>query len=221
MKDDDVGNYNVTWYNYVKTVGSLVTGQSSLILVAVIMATILKVPNNGFGPNMDISLHSMAEGICWTLPLGIVAFLLDRVEEKVPALQDVTKAANQFALKFLGSSFQPQLAIVASTALGLAAGVGEEWLFRGVMQYSLGNNVFAVGVTSIVFGALHAVTPLYALLAGSVSVYFGWLYLATGNLVVPMACHAFYDLIAIMYAHWEVTHMTKEEQQALLRWSAS
>jgi uncharacterized protein len=217
-KNDDIVG---TSYDSVRTVVSLVTGQSSLILVAVIMAAILKTPNYGLGLNLDISLRSMAEGIGWTLPLGIVAFLLDRVEDKVPALQAVTKAAQQLVLRFLGPSFQPLLAIVASAALGLAAGVGEEWLFRGVMQYELGNDVLAVGVTSIVFGALHAVTPLYAFLAGSVSVYFGWLYLATGNLAVPMACHAFYDLVAIMYAHWEVVQLTKEEQTALLQWSDS
>jgi membrane protease YdiL (CAAX protease family) len=221
LKFFDINNNNDTSYEYVKTVVSLVTGQSSLILVAVILATILKTPNYGLGPNMDISLHSITEGIGWTFPLGILAVTLDRVEDKVPALQEVSKVSQQFVLKFLGNSFRPLLAIVASTALGLAAGVGEEWLFRGVLQYELGNDVLAVGVTSIVFGALHAVTPLYAFLASAVSIYFGWLYLATGNLALPMACHSFYDLVVVMYAHWEVTQLSKEEQEALLGLSES
>mmetsp|Transcript_7893 Transcript_7893/g.16384 ORF Transcript_7893/g.16384 Transcript_7893/m.16384 type:complete len:106 (+) Transcript_7893:1-318(+) len=95
-------------------------------------------------------------------------------------------------------------------------------LFRGVMQFELGgwlgSDVVAVGLTSLVFGALHAVTPLYAGLAALASVYFGWLYLATGNLMVPIVTHAFYDWAALLYAHWTVANMSDEEQQSLLEW---
>lgn len=221
--DDDDGDSTISLGSIV----GLVAGQSSLIVLAVLAAYVLKTPNYGLGPGMDASLSSLGQGVLWTLPLGVVAYLLDRVEENVPALQDVTKATQQITLTVLGPTFRPLLALATSAALGLAAGVGEELLFRGVMQYELGNSRFlvqlpdlaALGITSVVFGALHAVTPLYALLAGVASLYFGWLYLAADNLAIPMACHAFYDLVALMYAHWTVTtQMSPKAQQALQEW---
>jgi len=122
----------------------------------------------------------------------------------------------------LGGTFKPVLGVLTALALGAAAGIGEEMLFRGVLQFELGSRlgseVLAVGLTSVVFGALHAVTPLYAGLAALASVYFGWLYLATGNLVVPIITHAFYDWAALLYAHWTVTNMSDAEQQSLMEW---
>lgn len=78
-------------------------------------------------------------------------------------------------------------------------------LFRGILQYGIGEqfgNVAGVAVASIIFGALHAVTPLYAFLAWLASIYFGYLYLASGNLAVPIFTHAIYDVGALLYAHW-------------------
>ena len=50
-----------------------------------------------------------------------------------------------------------------------------------------------------VFGLLHFITPLYALLAGLMGLYLGWLYEATGNLIVPMIVHGLYDFAALVY----------------------
>lgn len=88
---------------------------------------------------------------------------------------------------------------------GLAAGFGEEMLFRGILQSGLASqmgNVAGVIVASVIFGALHAVTPMYAFLAWLASLYFGYLYLASGNLAVPIFTHAIYDVGALFYAHW-------------------
>ncbi|KAG7371171.1 CAAX protease self-immunity-domain containing protein [Nitzschia inconspicua] len=217
INDDTATDFNIG------NIVGLIAGQSSLILVAVVSALALKTPNYGLGPAIDISGDSIGQGILWTLPLGLVAWLLDSIEDRIPALQDVTKATQQITLTVLGPNFRPLLGLITSAALGLAAGIGEEMLFRGVMQYELSSrlvtDVAAVCITSAIFGALHAVTPLYALLAAIASIYFGWLYLATGNLAIAIACHAFYDLVALMYAHWTVTQMSPKEQQTLERWN--
>eukprot|EP00980_Cylindrotheca_fusiformis_P013336 scaffold3399_cov117-Cylindrotheca_fusiformis.AAC.6 len=79
-------------------------------------------------------------------------------------------------------------------------------LFRGILQYGLAaklGNVIAVVVASVIFGALHAVTPMYAFLAWTASLYFGYLYISSGNLAVPIFTHTFYDIGALFYAHWE------------------
>jgi uncharacterized protein len=66
-----------------------------------------------------------------------------------------------------------------------------------------------------VFGLLHAVTPLYAILATIASVYFGAIYIVTDNLAVPISCHAVYDIGALLYAHWSVCQLSLTEQDAL------
>ena len=86
-------------------------------------------------------------------------------------------------------------------ALALLAGVGEETLFRGVIQPALegplpGWAALLCGAT--LFGAAHWVTPAYALLAGLVGLYLGALYLVSDNLLAPIVTHALYDLVALV-----------------------
>ena len=208
-------------FNFRTTI-ALVGGQSLLIGVAIIVAKFCGTPNLGLGPNIDFSLPSIGLGILWSVPLGALGVALDVVEDKFPALQDVTKATQSSVLSLLGGTFRPIVGTITALALGVAAGLGEEMLFRGVLQNELGirlgSDYLAVGIASIIFGALHAVTPLYAGLAGLASVYFGWLYLATGNLAIPIVTHAFYDWAALLYAHWTVANLNENEKQSLLEW---
>jgi len=74
-----------------------------------------------------------------------------------------------------------------------AAGIGEEVLFRGVLQPALG-----LWLTSLVFGLLHALTPAYFILAAVMGAYLGWLQMASGNLLVPITVHWAYDVIALL-----------------------
>jgi membrane protease YdiL (CAAX protease family) len=218
--NDDEGDDQLA-FNFRTTV-ALVGGQSLLIGVAIIVAKFCGTPNLGLGPNIDFSLPSIGLGILWSLPLGALGVVLDLMEDKFPALQDVTKATQSSVLSLLGGKFKPIVGTLTALALGVAAGLGEEMLFRGVLQNELGirigSDYIAVGIASIIFGALHAVTPLYAGLAGLASVYFGWLYLATGNLAIPIVTHAFYDWAALLYAHWTVANLNDNEKQSLLEW---
>jgi membrane protease YdiL (CAAX protease family) len=84
--------------------------------------------------------------------------------------------------------------------IGIAAGFGEELLFRGVVQGAVGavtHPVVGLVVAGILFGVVHLVTPTYAVLAGVVGLYLGWLFLVTGNLLVPIVVHATYDVVAL------------------------
>uniref|UniRef100_A0A7R9ZN51 CAAX prenyl protease 2/Lysostaphin resistance protein A-like domain-containing protein n=1 Tax=Craspedostauros australis TaxID=1486917 RepID=A0A7R9ZN51_9STRA len=127
-------------------------------------------------------------------------------------------ATQRSVMAVLGTRWKPRTALLASTALGMAAGFGEEMLFRGVLQYELGASFAAVGWTSVLFGLLHAVTPLYAVLATLASLYFGWLYLAADNLVVPILTHGLYDVAALMYAHYTVSKLSPQEQLEIAEW---
>ena len=204
-----------------KTTAALVGGQSLLIIGSIAVAALIGTPKLGLGPGFDLSWPAFSMGVLYTLPLGLLAAALDVVEDKFPALQDVTKATQRSVLALLGGKFKPIIAFVTSLALGCVAGLGEEMLFRGVLQYELtswlGQGV-AVAISSIIFGALHAVTPLYAILASLASVYFGVLYIVSSNLAVPITAHAVYDLLALLFAHWTVSRLSADEQTYISQW---
>jgi membrane protease YdiL (CAAX protease family) len=85
-------------------------------------------------------------------------------------------------------------------AIALLAGIGEEALFRGVLQEALAGRFPAwagLVLASLLFGAVHWVTDTYAVLAGIVGLYLGTLYLLTDNLLAPIATHALYDVVAL------------------------
>jgi membrane protease YdiL (CAAX protease family) len=87
--------------------------------------------------------------------------------------------------------------------LAAIAGVSEELLFRGVIQpwieTSWGISAGLI-LSNIVFGLVHAVTPLYAVLAALVGVYLGLSldYGGERNLLTPIIIHGFYDFLAFV-----------------------
>lgn len=86
--------------------------------------------------------------------------------------------------------------------IALLAGVGEEIFFRGLLQTGLAGWIGlgpALILTSILFGALHWITPTYALLAGLIGLYLGGFMAVSGNLIVPVLVHALYDFLALRY----------------------
>jgi CAAX protease family protein len=82
------------------------------------------------------------------------------------------------------------------------AGFGEELLFRGVLQPWIGRIDPWVGIVAanVIFGALHALTPGYALFATAFGLYLSWLYTGIDepNLARPIIAHALYDYVAFL-----------------------
>ena len=88
------------------------------------------------------------------------------------------------------------LAIVA-----VAAGVGEELLFRGALQPLAARWVgptAGVAAVSLLFGAAHALSWTYFLLAAAIGGYLGWLEYRFDDLLTPMFVHAAYDFAALV-----------------------
>lgn len=215
---------NADRYYDPQTTVALIGGQSVLILVAVVLAVALQTPNFGLGPRFSLDGASLQAGCLLAVPLGALAAFLDTIEDQYPALQDVTRATQRSVLGLLGGTFKPVVGMLVATVLGIAAGVGEEMLFRGILQYELVARsglgiVGSLGLSSVVFGMLHAVTPLYAAMAALASVYFGALYVVFDNLAVPIACHSFYDIGALLYAHWTVARLSDQERADLALWT--
>lgn len=85
--------------------------------------------------------------------------------------------------------------------LAALAGIGEELLFRGVIQVWLAERLplwLAVACASLLFGVGHWLSASYALLAAVIGVYLGVLFLLTGDLLAPIVAHAGYDVVALL-----------------------
>ncbi|KAL9187616.1 hypothetical protein ACHAXT_005994 [Thalassiosira profunda] len=203
----------------VANILTLVGAQALLIPISILLARYLNLPNRGLGEGFEFTSVAFTQGLEWTAPLFIVAGVMRLIEPYSEALQGVTRATQRSVLAVMGKRRRPFFALVVSILLGAVAGWGEEWLFRGVFQTLLSerfsSNV-ALGISGVVFGLLHAVTPVYALLAGAASVFFGYLYNLSENLAVPMICHAVYDVGALVWAHWSVTSLSNKEQEEIL-----
>ena len=100
-------------------------------------------------------------------------------------------------------------------ALAVAAGIGEETLFRGFVQGSLAHALgptAALALASVVFGLAHAVTPAYAMIATIIGFYLGCAWQVSGNLLVPVTIHAVYDAVAIGYVMLEMRSRRAEAE---------
>jgi len=114
------------------------------------------------------------------------------------------------------STITYNLLLVASLLARLSR--SPQLLFRGCIQQGLGMavpEIVSVVLTSVIFALGHAVTPLYALISFIASMYFGWVYLYTGDLLIPIISHSLYDMIAVVATHWFVTGKSRKERDAL------
>ena len=153
-----------------------------------------------FGLRLDYWTHCWCDGeTLWQIVVGLLPLLACYfVLQALPlaAFQRMDCLVRQLFWQHMGRWKLWQLAFVAALA-----GFGEELLFRGLLQQGLTGMMdwrLAVLLTSLFFGLAHAATVTYFLLAFAVSVYLGWFFLWTDNLVVPIAVHALYDFFVFM-----------------------
>jgi len=162
-------------------------------------------------------LATLGWGVVATAPLlGFIALEGTlQLEKRFPAFELVSNATKATTLLILGNKRAPLAAGFGSLLLAISAGFGEEVLFRGVLQDSLvrllpGSPTVGLVMAAGIFGALHAVTPLYAFIAGGAGLYFGWLYSAChSSIAVPALAHTLYDWAALFLVHLEVTSPPK------------
>ena len=83
--------------------------------------------------------------------------------------------------------------VMGLAAISLSAGLGEELLFRGVLQHELG-----LLASAVAFGLLHAVTPAYFVLALAMGLLLGALAEVSGGLMAPVIVHSVYDFAALL-----------------------
>jgi uncharacterized protein len=167
--------------------------EASLVLVAVFLGWVANI--DPF-KNIYFSETAIAFGVIGTAPLFLMFLAMEQMQGK--SVTDIRK----LLLNTLGPGLHryhwTDLFILAAIA-----GVSEELLFRGVIQpwieASWGMTAGLV-VSNIAFGLVHAVTPLYALLAALVGIYLGLSldYGGVRNLLIPIIIHGFYDFLAFV-----------------------
>jgi uncharacterized protein len=196
--DDDIILKNTAGKEAVRTgVINAVLAQSLLVPLALGLGKLL---------SLDLltpivwSREAFAYGVAGAAPIGLLGVLLDL--PKWNWTTEISNKSKQFIISLLGPDGGGKAGIAFAIGISIAAGFGEELLFRGVLQGSLQTVTtvpVAVAVSAAVFGALHAVTPMYAVIAGMIGVYFSMLWNSTTNLAVPIIAHALYDACAILF----------------------
>jgi uncharacterized protein len=167
--------------------------EGGLVLVAWCLGLLLDRPP---WAQIDWSAAALGWGLLATLPLALGLLVITRYPlGPFKALNDFVR---QWVLPLFATCTTWQIAVIS-----LLAGLGEEALFRGVVQAGIeqlsGAPWLALAIASALFGLAHAVTATYAILAGLIGVYLGWIWLETGNLLVPIVTHAVYDFVALVY----------------------
>ena len=167
--------------------------ESALILVAVILGWIANI--NPF-ENLHFSESAIAYGVIGTIPLFLLFLGMEQMQTK-----PIVKIKN-LLLETLGPSFH-RYHWTDLLVLAAIAGLSEELLFRGViqpwMESSWGMKTGLIG-SNIIFGLVHAVTPLYAVLATLVGIYLSLAldYGGDRNLLLPIVIHGLYDFLVFV-----------------------
>jgi membrane protease YdiL (CAAX protease family) len=166
--------------------------EGGILVVAVVLGWLI---NNPPLPLLQMTWAGMLMGIFATGPLLMAMWWCSR--STFGPLKELLRQVDELLVPlFLGASSRTLLLI------SVLAGLGEECLFRGVLQSALSTwfgMPVALAATSVLFGLAHLITPAYAVLAGLIGAYLGALAVATDNLLVPIVAHALYDFMALTY----------------------
>eukprot|EP00746_Dinoflagellata_sp_MGD_P054716 gnl/MRDRNA2_/MRDRNA2_239236_c0_seq1.p1 gnl/MRDRNA2_/MRDRNA2_239236_c0~~gnl/MRDRNA2_/MRDRNA2_239236_c0_seq1.p1 ORF type:complete len:347 (+),score=36.99 gnl/MRDRNA2_/MRDRNA2_239236_c0_seq1:81-1121(+) len=195
-----------------------VIGTYSIGIVSVLLGKWLGIPKLGFGKHAAVNGKAILLGLLSTIPLLLQSAVLESFREAIPGVKQCMKVTRAMSLQLFGAERRLSKVVLASISLGFAAGINEELAFRGIFQTVIANKLGSVGglcTCAAVFGMMHAVTPLYALLASTAGAYLGLLFLATGNIVVPIVSHSAFDVASLVWSHVVVTNLTRHERLVL------
>lgn len=151
------------------------------------------------GELIDWTVTGAVWGAAAALPLMVLLLVCIRVP--VWPFSDISGVID----RMLAPMFR-DIGLLNLAMISALAGLGEELLFRGLLQQGLADWIggpagvwIGLAAASIIFGLFHPVTPTYAVLATLMGAYLGWLWIETENLLVPIAAHGVYDFLALAY----------------------
>ena len=186
-----------------KDAASSIVTRRQLLLIAIVVEGGLVLLAWGLGavvgtPAFDpLHLSWAATGFGLLASVPMLGGLVGVLRSQWPPLVRFRSHIDEVVAPLFANSPLIDLAVISALA-----GLGEELLFRGVLQTVLAGTVglwLAVALTSIVFGLAHFISFTYAAYATVVGVYLGVLLIVFENLLVPVLAHVTYDFVALVY----------------------
>lgn len=184
--------------------------QSGMILVALVIGGFFSRPPWEL---FEWTGTAFLVGFLGTIPLAGAMFALEYVPfEGFRRIRDML--VNRIA-PLMAAATAKKLFVLA-----ILVGIGEELIFRGLLQnwLMLQMNVhWAILISSVVFALCHFISPTYVVLVFGISLYLGYSaiwFTATDNslnLVPPILIHALYDFLAFLY----LLHAWRKQQREL------
>lgn len=166
--------------------------EGGIAVLAWVLAWILGAP---LGDLAQVTWGALGIGVVLTVPPLAVMWVTSEI--RLAPFERIRREIDEM----IGTLFA-RASLLDLAMISLLAGVGEEALFRGVLQTTVAGwstSLWGLVAASVLFGLMHFVTPTYAMLATAIGAYLGWLFLAFDNLVVPMTVHGIYDFVALVY----------------------
>jgi len=123
----------------------------------------------------------------WNMNIELPSFM-QGFENYARAMEDKAMAMTKYLTDFNGfGEFMVGLLVI-----GIFAGIGEEYFFRGVIQAKMhrytGNAHWGIWISAFIFSAIHF--QFYGFFPRMfLGALFGYLYLFSGSLIYPMAGH--------------------------------
>jgi membrane protease YdiL (CAAX protease family) len=163
-------------------------------LLGVVGVAIAQWAGTPIRDQVELSAASLARGVAaLTLMLLMLGALM---RSSWGPIVELRRQVTMLVEQMFGDAPWPALLAVA-----VAAGVGEELLFRGGLQplaVRWTGPVAGVTLVSVVFGLLHAVSWAYFIAATAIGLLLGWLAEAYQDLTAPIFAHAVYDFVALV-----------------------
>lgn len=170
--------------------------EGGLGAVAIVIAWTLGRP---LADLIDWNATDALWGAAAALPLVVLLAICVRVPCR--PFTDISDVIDRMLVPMFQGIGLLNLAVISALA-----GLGEELLFRGLLQHGLTEWIggpagiyIGLAAASVIFGLFHPVTTAYAVLAALMGLYLGLLWIGTQNLLVPITAHAVYDFLALAY----------------------
>jgi membrane protease YdiL (CAAX protease family) len=173
-------------------VGLAVGFEGGLALLAVGLGWLLGQPPLA---GIQWDAHGLLWGAAGSLPM--LALFAICLRWPVGPLRRIRSLSLEFIRPLFQSCSLLELAVIC-----LLAGLGEELLFRGVLQPVLARRLGVAGglvLSNVLFGLLHPLTRTYMVLSFLLGLYLGALGLWSGNLLTVIVAHGLYDFLALCY----------------------
>ena len=196
-----------------------VVAEYLMVPIALVMMWVCDLPNadsiTGQLRGEDPWSWGVAFGLFATIPM-LLSIVLTAMVPWRPLVELRELVQTKLAPLFRG---MPSWALFL---IAMGAGFGEEWLFRGFGVQGIGWLLpdawspevvqwTAILIVALVFGALHALTPMYFFLTFAMGIYFGYLVLLTDSLLPAVVAHGLYDYIALLY----IMRLDKDHESAM------